>query len=103
MDDLVNSLPFTVAAVLVVSVVYGYWLWSRLRIGRYDGLATSAVIICMQFMYAFRTDNLALALVAMMYHIALVVAVFSASKGMSKAKLATVKARSTAATTANSP
>jgi hypothetical protein len=84
MSDLLNSLPITVALVVVVSIAYGGWLWSRFRAGRLDALWSSAGIICFQLMFAFKTADPLLALVATVYHIALVAAVFSASKGVRK-------------------
>jgi hypothetical protein len=85
MPDIFNSLPMQVATVLIVSLIYGFWLWTRLRIGRYDALWCSALITSMQFMSAFRSEDPPLALIATFYHAALVVAVFSASRGLRKA------------------
>jgi hypothetical protein len=73
------------AIILVVSAVYTWWLWSRLRIGRYDALFCSVGIICFQLIAAFTTQNPPLALVATVYHAALVGGVFTASRGLKKA------------------
>ena len=84
MAYLLNSLPITVAVVLVVSIVYIGWLWSRLRIGRYDALFCSIGIICMQLIASFNTTNPPLALLATAYHAALVGAVFTVSRSLRK-------------------
>jgi hypothetical protein len=86
MPNVMNSLLFEVAAVLVVSAAYGWWLWTRFRVGRYDGLCCSAGIVCMQLISAFQAQNPPLALVATMYHVALVGAVFTASRSLARAK-----------------
>jgi hypothetical protein len=80
-----DSLPFEVAAVLFVSIVYGYWMWSRFRAGRLDALFSSGLIICFQLLSTASTDNPGLALVATIYHAALVGAIYTAAKGVSRA------------------
>jgi hypothetical protein len=74
-----------VAVILLVSAVYTAWLWSRLRIGRYDALFCSVGIICFQLMAAFTTQSPPLALVATVYHAALVGGVFTASRSLKRA------------------
>jgi membrane-anchored protein YejM (alkaline phosphatase superfamily) len=85
MSQLMQSPPIMVAVILLVSVVYTAWLWSRLRIGRYDAIFCSVGIICFQLIAAFTTQNTPLALVATMYHAALVGGVFTASRSLKKA------------------
>ena len=84
MAEIFNSLPIMVAVVLIVSVAYTAWLWSRLRIGRYDALFCSLGIICFQLLAAFTTKDPPLALIATVYHAALVGAVFTASRSIPK-------------------
>ena len=84
MADLFSSLPIMVAVILVVSVAYIAWLWSRLRIGRYDALFCSLGIICFQLIAAFSTQDPPLALIATVYHAALVGGVFTASRSIAK-------------------
>ncbi|MFL5734850.1 MAG: hypothetical protein ACJ78Q_16965 [Chloroflexia bacterium] len=79
------------AAILVVSAVYTAWLWSRLRIGRYDALFCSVGIICFQLMAAFTTQNPPLALVATAYHAALVGGVYTVSRSLKKVEKAVEK------------
>jgi hypothetical protein len=86
MSYLLESPPFMVAIILLVSAVYTWWLWSRLRIGRYDAIFCSIGIICFQLMAAFTTQNPPLALVATMYHAALVGGVFTVSRSLKKAE-----------------
>ena len=85
MAQLMESPPIMVAIILVVSAVYTGWLWSRLRIGRYDALFCSVGIICFQLIAAFSTQNPPLALVATVYHAALVGGVFTVSRSLKKA------------------
>ena len=68
-DSLLLAMPFdspvfTAAVVVIVSVAYAAWLWSRLRVGRYDALCCSIGIICFQLIAAFTNQNPPLALVA---------------------------------------
>jgi hypothetical protein len=79
-----DSLLFEVAAVLVVSALYGYWMWSRFRAGRLDALVSSGLIICFQLLSATGTEYPGLALVATIYHAALVAAICTAAKGISR-------------------
>ena len=85
MAQLIDSPAIMLAVILVVSAVYTGWLWSRLRIGRYDALFCSVGIICFQLIAAFSTQDPPLALVATVYHAALVGGVFSVSRGLRKA------------------
>lgn len=77
-----ESLPFEVAAVLVVSAVYAFWMWTRFRAGRLDALFSSGLIVCLQLLSVAHTDNPALALIATFYHGALVGAVYTTAKSM---------------------
>ncbi len=86
MANVLDSPVVIAVLVVIVSAVYAYWLWSRFRIGRYDALWSSGIIICLQLIYAFRAENPPLALIATAYHAALVAAVFTASKGLAKPK-----------------
>jgi hypothetical protein len=78
------TLPLEVALVLLVTGLYGFWIWSRLRVGRYDALFCSVGIIFMQLISSFRAQDTWAALAATGYHIALVCAVYSISRGMQK-------------------
>jgi uncharacterized YccA/Bax inhibitor family protein len=84
MSYLLESPPIMVAVIILVSAVYTWWLWSRLRIGRYDALFCSIGIICLQLIAAFSTQNPPLALVATAYHAALVGGVFTVSRSLGK-------------------
>jgi hypothetical protein len=85
MSQLLESPPIMVAVILLISVVYTGWLWSRLRIGRYDAIFCSIGIICFQLIASFTTQNPPLALVATVYHAALVGGVFTVSRSLKKA------------------
>jgi hypothetical protein len=86
MADGIYRLLLEIGLVILVSAVYAAWIWSRLRIGRYDALTCSVGIILMQLIASFRAENLAMSLAAVVYHIALVAAVFSAHRGLIREK-----------------
>lgn len=88
------TLPIEIALVLLVSGLYGFWIWSRLRVGRYDALFCSVGIIFMQLISTFRADNPAAALFATGYHIALLFAVYSVNKGLQKPSDVKVRVKS---------
>lgn len=82
MPVFLDALPVQVVVVLIVSCIYGFWLWTRFRAGRLDALFSSGLIICLQLLSINRTDNPSVALVATVYHAALLVAIYSAAKGI---------------------
>jgi hypothetical protein len=86
MPAILESLPFMAAAVLVVSAVYGFWMWTRFRAGRVDALFSSGLIIGFQLLSVPHSDNVPLALVAAIYHAALVGAVFTFTRGYIRSK-----------------